>query len=102
MIAGLVSEMTSRTVVAASTLTGRQARTARATVAHQSAVATAGCAPSGQGEKAVSGLSAPMPTWATKRMPVPMAAAPRPGTWWRRRQAPATPTATRIPTAAAT
>ena len=69
MIAGFVSATRSRSVVVASARTGRHARTASATVAHQSAVATAGCAPSGHGEKPVSGLSAPTTTCATNNVP---------------------------------
>jgi len=101
MIAGFVSATRSRSVVVASARTGRQARTASATVAHQSAVATAGCAPSGHGEKPVSGLSAPSATCSAKSDPVSTAATPRPAISRRRCHAPATAYATMTPTAAA-
>ena len=101
MIAGFVRAMRSRRVVVASARTGRHARTASATVAHHSAVATAGCAPSGHGENPVSGLSAPTTICAMNSEPVSAAATPRPGISRRRDHAPATAPATITPTAAA-
>ena len=101
MIAGFVSATRSLSVVVASARTGRQARTASATTEHQSAVATAGCAPSGHGEKPVSGFNAPMATWSTNRTAVRIAAMPSPGISRRRAHPPAAAYATTMPTMAA-
>jgi len=73
-----------------------------ATVAHQSALAMAGCAPSAHAEKPVSGFAAPATTCTTKSAPTSALAAPTPGSS-RRWRHPATAAATMtIPPSAAT
>ncbi len=101
MIAGLVSATRSETI-ARDGMLGCHATTVIATVQHHRSDATAGCAPSAQGEKPVSGLSAPTTTCATKTSAVATASAPRPSDSRRCLHACQQPRSTTAPTMSAT
>ena len=81
---------------------GCHATTVSATVRHQTSDASAGCAPSAQGEKPDSGFAAPTAICATNATAVLIASAPSPGASRRWRQACQQAASSTTPTTAAT